>query len=761
MGFENIPFELQDFSQWILWRYEDLSGKKPTKVPYSAKTNRLASVDKPESWGTFAEVCATFENKALNYSGIGFVLTENDPFAFIDLDDSDGDQTAIDRQLKIYNQFDSYAEKSPSGKGLHIIIKGEIPSGRRRSFIEIYSSLRYMTMTGEVYRQAPIKNCSELLTQLWEQMGHGSIATQIYAGLAEAKETDEEIISKATKAANGEKFLKIFNGEWQDLYQSQSEADFALVDMVAFYTQNTAQISRIFRNSALGKRDKAKRQDYVAYMLRRCFDRMLPPVDLDGLSNKLNEIISKKIKSPVTLKLPTPLKSIYTFPPGLVGEIAQFIYSAAPLPVPEIALAGAIGLMAGIVGRSYNISGTGLNQYVLLLAPTASGKEAISLGIDKLMAQVAKHVPSALDFIGPSETASSQAAIKYMSKGQTSFVSVVGEFGMQLKQMAGVNASPHLAGLRRFLLMIFMKSGEGNIFHPTIYSDKEKNTGSIASPAFSLMCESTPETFYENLNEGLISEGFLPRFTIIEYLGKRPELNKLHSKAQPSFELVDRLSSVCAHSLMLNSQHKAIHILTEPEAGELFDKFNVHCNMNVNASDRDVARQLWSRGHLKALKLAGIIAVGNNPYNPSISLEVANWAINIAYADAKNLLIKFEAGEIGIDNDETKQLSKVIGVIKDYLILPWQEIIKYSGEGLSALYNQKIVPYSLIQKRLSSSPIFKRDKMGATFATKRAIKTLVERGDLQEISRAVMIKDFGTSVISYGVSNPLTFINKG
>ncbi len=48
-----------------------------------------------------------------------------------------------------------------------------------------------------------------------------------------------------------------------------------------------------------------------------------------------------------------------TPPPGLVGEVAQFIYKAAPRPVPEIALVGAIGLIAGIVGRCFNISRTG------------------------------------------------------------------------------------------------------------------------------------------------------------------------------------------------------------------------------------------------------------------------------------------------------------------------------------------------------------------------------------------------------------------
>lgn len=70
------------------------------------------------------------------------------------------------------------------------------------------------------------------------------------------------------------------------------------------------------------------------------------------------------------------------FPPGLIGEIAQYIYDQSPRPHLSISLAGAIAFMAGICGRSYNTyTGAGLNQYILLLASTGMGKEAAAGGI--------------------------------------------------------------------------------------------------------------------------------------------------------------------------------------------------------------------------------------------------------------------------------------------------------------------------------------------------------------------------------------------
>ena len=53
--FDNVPEEMKQFPQWCIWRYEDRQGDKPTKVPYSARTGRLASVSDSATWATFEE----------------------------------------------------------------------------------------------------------------------------------------------------------------------------------------------------------------------------------------------------------------------------------------------------------------------------------------------------------------------------------------------------------------------------------------------------------------------------------------------------------------------------------------------------------------------------------------------------------------------------------------------------------------------------------------------------------------------------------
>ena len=253
-----IPEELRLLPNWCLWKYEWPNGKdkKPTKVPYQINGYKC-DVTNPNNWISFNEAFACLQSS--NYDGLGFIFT-NSGYTGIDLDDTCGDAVAYERQINIFSEFNSYSERSPSGKGLHIIVKGSVPQGRRRSFVEIYSTGRYFTMTGDVYNNRPIVDNQLLLQSLYEQMA-AQPKISAYTGNEPETQNDDEIIKQAESASNGDKFKSLYSGDWQSYYSSQSEADFAIIDIIAFYTQNRNQIARIFRKCALGARDKAKRTD--------------------------------------------------------------------------------------------------------------------------------------------------------------------------------------------------------------------------------------------------------------------------------------------------------------------------------------------------------------------------------------------------------------------------------------------------------------------------------------------------------------------
>jgi hypothetical protein len=431
------------------------------------------------------------------------------------------------------------------------------------------------------------------------------------------------------------------------------------------------------------------------------------------------------------------------FPPGLVGQIAQFIFDAAPRPVAKIALAAALGFMAGICGRAYNISATGLNQYILLLAPTGTGKEAIASGIEKLLSAIRLAVPASQEFVGPATIASEQALNKHLAKVSKSFVSLVGEFGITLRQICASNANSTQIGLRKILLDLYNKSGKSGVLRPMIYSDRDKNTEAVISPAFSLLGESTPESFYSTLDESMISEGLLPRFTIMEYRGLRPPLNPTHSQALPSKSLTESLAQCAAQALALMHVNNAIDVCCDERASQLLSEFDVFCTDQINGSSNEIIRHLWNRAHIKALKLGALVAVGVNTHEPMLTHETATWAIGLATSDVRNLIDRFEDGSIGKDDLESKQLANMLTAIIDYLTGSFSDV---EGYGVPmGIFESRVVSLSFLHRKLHKTAPFRKDRLGATQAIQRAVKSLTEQGTIVEIGPLQRRERFGTN----------------
>ena len=338
-----------------------------------------------------------------------------------------------------------------------------------------------------------------------------------------------------------------------------------------------------------------------------------------------------------------------------------------------------------------------------------------------------------MDFIGPGEISSPQALIKYMDKKSSCFVSLVGEFGLMLKQMSSFRANPNQLGLRRALLDLYNKSGASDSYKPIIYSDKDKNTQLIQSPSLTIMGESTPERFYETLTDEMIYEGLLPRFTIIEYNGKRPKLNTNHLQAVIPTRLVEQFGMLCAYALQLNNGNQVINVEQDDEAKECLKQFDVKCDDMLNAASTEITRHLWNRGHIKALKLAGLLAVSTNYIKPVVSLEQALWAVRLIEADIQNLLKRFESGDVGTPQNQNKQVDDLKKAFMWYLKKPWKDLKSYPG-ATQASYNAKVIPHSFLTAFCRSRASFKQDRIGPVQALKTLLFSLLESGDIQEMA---------------------------
>jgi primase-polymerase (primpol)-like protein len=288
MMYQNIPAELRSLAQWVNWRYETREGQdKPTKIPLNPVDGKQASVINPLTWNTFDRAVASVPL----CNGIGFVFTKSDPFCGVDIDgQNETDPSRRTRRVEDSFHCVTYGELSPSNKGLHYIVRATLlGSGRRRNGIEVYDNSRFFTFTGKKVNDCPITDQQAIIDDLYASLGQPrQLDVTDFSSQPELL-TDYEVYSRAAAAYNGSKFTDLWSGHWQLHYSnaSQSEADLALVNILAFYTRNTNQLARLFRLSALGQRDKAKRKDYVEkWLIRKAMDRQrIDKLDLDRLYN--------------------------------------------------------------------------------------------------------------------------------------------------------------------------------------------------------------------------------------------------------------------------------------------------------------------------------------------------------------------------------------------------------------------------------------------------------------------------------------------
>lgn len=732
MIYNNVPSELQQLRQWVI------SNSVEDKAPRNPRTGKFASVTDPSTWGTFQEAVQS------GASQIGFVLTPWDPYTIVDLDNKPSNPCTpeqIELHKKILNAFVSYAEISTSGSGYHIVVKGSIPAAVHRDHVEIYSHSRYMVFTGNRINPYPINDAQDVLDGMYSQMYVEN--TRIALVDEEEHLNDSEVVELAFNASNGAKFDDLSRGRWEEHgYPSQSEADLAFISMLTFYSQSNDQVKRIFRLSELGQRDKARKNDkYLNFAIGRCRTTQAQPMELSQINENVEQfaknIIGQNSNSIQVQENAPPSQPVFVddtiFPPGLVGEVAEYIYASSVRPVKKVALAGAIAFIAGIVGRSYNFSNTGLNQYLVLLAPTGTGKEGAQNGIGSLVDKISQKVPNIHEFFGPSAYASGQALIKCLDERKCYF-SIMGEFGITLNRITDPKANSADKTFRKVILDLYGKSGWNQWLQSSVYADSEKNTQQVRAPSLTILGESTPEEFFAKLSTRNIADGLIPRFMLMQYKGKRPPRNR-EAGFPPNDLLVEKMVALVSKALTSAANNINCPVGIQKDALDLLDEFDLRADWGVNSEEgEELSRQLWNRAHLKALKLAALIAVGCNYTNPIITLDVAQYAINMVNTDIESMLTNFSTGLMA--GEEVRREQLILQACTDYINMDYRKRLTYVKN--TSLAKLDVIPIGFLRRRLRNSSDFA--EAGDTGrALDNAIKSLVDMGDLKQVAQTDLI----------------------
>jgi len=214
-----IPAEIRSQKAWVGYVTRENNGRVD-KIPMNVMTGAPAKSNDPATWTDFEMALDLAIQR--NYAGIGFMFQP--PYVGVDIDYCVKDGSIAPYAVEILKAINSYSEYSPSGTGIHILCKGEIARSCKISKIglEIYTNGRFFTVTGNRLENYPaeLNECTDALKGIFSRFVDKAPAN--------------DILSLISKSKDAERFQRLYSGQWQTDYPSQSEADLALCNKLAF-----------------------------------------------------------------------------------------------------------------------------------------------------------------------------------------------------------------------------------------------------------------------------------------------------------------------------------------------------------------------------------------------------------------------------------------------------------------------------------------------------------------------------------------------
>jgi len=706
MQIDKIPDELKARPQWVVWR-SIVDGGKVTKPPYQPHAPQyLANVNRPETWGTFdAAVKAWRDNPSL-VAGIGFMFTDADEYFGIDLDDeSKVAPEHLPMRREFVNQLlasvNTYAEISPSGKGLHLIGRGRVPAAGRRSphlQIEVYGAERYFTMTGNVLDgRAEITDQQQFVD--WVFAAFAPKQTDLVGDIDAHRQndlTDEEVVRLATNYHA--QFAPRFNaqadcgpGDWSDTFMM-------VVGIIERFTGRVEQVERIIMNSPMvlhappssaGETRVAKAQRNFRHVLARVrqgnngllrfaehgrqqYENMCRTREArarataDEIRKQAEEAVSAMSAGSASLLNAFPQLGqehlVLTRPPGVVGEFVQATERGMFHPFAKFAIPATLAALAGVVARGYKLSsGSGLNLNFILAAPSGSGKTQTMETWKEFMSTASRSIENTLS--GPSRIriiAASTSSIQGIFEdfmALPSAVWMIEECKSQLSAMSDPKSNVD-SQLRDAYNELFDASRHGKPFSPPrSVANRKANIEPIENLSISTYWTTTESKFDVFGADAL--DGFLSRVVVIRHKGSGGDI-------VPPWQVVrrlpDELNQILVDRLAAAKRLDETYEMSAIEAGKLITVVSTDGVEQLAWEMMQIAERIKNASHngtldpaytgvsrvpVAAMRLAAILAVMESPYAPSVTREQYCWAFGYLLQNLAALLNDMDKGELG------------------------------------------------------------------------------------------------------------------
>jgi hypothetical protein len=164
-----VPQALKDIPHWLVWRFVQKDPtKKPAKMPFYSNgrvrgKTKEAAAQVEQGSAEDLELLVSFDMAMTamsrgRFDGVGFAFLPGDGLIGIDIDGAINLETGeiSERARQIVAACDSFTELSPSGKGLHIYVRGQTETFKSDDIgVEVFCGSQFFTVTGEHYAGTP------------------------------------------------------------------------------------------------------------------------------------------------------------------------------------------------------------------------------------------------------------------------------------------------------------------------------------------------------------------------------------------------------------------------------------------------------------------------------------------------------------------------------------------------------------------------------------------------------------------------------
>jgi hypothetical protein len=612
-----------------------------------------------------------------------------------------------------------------------------------------------------------------------------------------------DVVTAITTEGNAfeETYRELFRGDMTD-YPSQSEADYALIIAIAKISPNDPQVFRLFRLSALGKRPKAMDNDVYLQRsvntaraeIKREESEMNEVRDFINSTRKAKEkkpeprlltqtatksaildvhgkpLVSTRVRQHKKAIMPdisdivpegTDLKLVGTeneldYPPALAGEHSNWLMEHAPQPMAEACIVNTLSLLAGIGGASYKINPirpTGINSYFVLMSLSATGKDILHSGMGYIKKSMADVAPELIDFIDNNQYKSQSAIMQAIDVHKfDSFLHLIPEFS---KLLHSANTVSHYAELLNFTLSAYTASSDGNELQGVRKSGfATGKAGAELKPrpngfGYSFCGECTENDFNSALNNGMLRDGKLSRFICV----RGDDYLTIGNPTNPHLPPKLKHNLAKAIKFSASGQKRMIHMTDRAQRLDqayyvlMSDTLNQHRSV-----DDDPMRVVYNRARLKVWRVAGSLAMLENPDAPIITEEQYLWAMGLVNRDVSIMSYKIINRIVGDGADDHDRMDKVKSLIDDFTVYG------YTHKEHDVLYGNALEKHGVVARRalresVKYLPIFKNPRTGKSDVAliDSAIKNLVSEGVIKYYDAKASNANFGIRTECYSL----------